>query len=51
MSKFTATLAMLAGAAALTACTTTDPYTGMPVRNNTGTGVLAGRTMAGDTGY
>ena len=51
MSKFTATLAMLAGAAALTACTTTDPYTGMPVRNNTGTGVLAGALGGAALGY
>ncbi|CAN5906573.1 OmpA family protein [soil metagenome] len=51
MSKFTATLAMLAGAATLTACTTTDPYTGMPVRNNTGTGVLAGALGGAALGY
>jgi outer membrane protein OmpA-like peptidoglycan-associated protein len=36
----------LMGATALVACTTTDPYTGMPVRNNTGTG-RAGRGGVG----
>ncbi|MDO8380247.1 glycine zipper domain-containing protein, partial [Phenylobacterium sp.] len=51
MTKITATLAMLIGAAALTACTTTDPYTGMPVRNNTGTGVIAGALGGAALGY
>lgn len=43
--------AALLGAAALTACSTTDPYTGMPVRNNTGTGVLAGAAGGALLGY
>jgi outer membrane protein OmpA-like peptidoglycan-associated protein len=43
--------AVLLGAAALTACSTTDPYTGMPVRNNTGTGVLAGAAGGALLGY
>ncbi len=43
MMKKTAPWIALAGAAVLAAaCTTTDPYTGMPVRNNTGTGALDG---------
>lgn len=33
------------------ACTTTDPYTGMPVRNNTGTGVLSGAAAGAALGY
>ena len=41
----------LAGALALAACTTTDPYTGMPVRNNTGTGVLTGAGIGAALGY
>jgi len=41
----------LAGALTLAACTTTDPYTGMPVRNNTGTGVLTGAGVGAVLGY
>ena len=47
----TALVFMLLGAGALTACTTTDPYTGMPVRNNTGTGALAGAGAGALLGY
>jgi len=47
----TAIAVMFLGAGALTACTTTDPYTGMPVRNNTGTGVLAGAAGGALLGY
>ena len=43
--------AVLMGASALVACTTTDPYTGMPVRNNTGTGVLTGAGVGAVLGY
>jgi len=43
--------ALLIGAGAMTACTTTDPYTGMPVRNNTGTGALAGAAGGALLGY
>ena len=50
MRKF-ALAAVLMGATALVACTTTDPYTGMPVRNNTGTGVLAGAAGGALLGY
>lgn len=38
--------ALLAGA-----CTTTDPYTGQPVRSNTRTGVLAGAAAGALLGY
>jgi outer membrane protein OmpA-like peptidoglycan-associated protein len=41
----------VAGASALAACTTTDPYTGMPVRNNTGTGALVGAGAGALLGY
>lgn len=41
----------LMSAAVLSACTTTDPYTGMPVRNNTGTGVLTGAGVGAVLGY
>ena len=37
-----ASIAALLGA---TACTTTDPYSSTPGRNNTGTGVIAGGPM------
>lgn len=47
----TAIAAMFLAAGALTACTTTDPYTGMPVRNNTGTGALAGAAGGALLGY
>lgn len=51
LGRKTALAALLVGAAALTACSTTDPYTGMPVRNNTGTGVLAGAAGGALLGY
>jgi outer membrane protein OmpA-like peptidoglycan-associated protein len=40
-----------AGAMVLGACTTTDPYRSGPVRNNTGTGVLAGALLGAGLGY
>lgn len=51
MTRKLALAAVLLGAAAMTACTTTDPYTGMPVRNNTGTGALAGAAGGALLGY
>lgn len=46
------TLALSAGAAAtLAACTTTDPYTGEPVRSNTRTGALVGAGIGAALGY
>lgn len=39
------------GLGLVAACTTTDPYTGMPVRNNTGTGVLTGAAAGAALGY
>lgn len=51
LGRKTTLVAVLMGAAALVACTTTDPYTGMPVRNNTGTGVLAGAAGGALLGY
>lgn len=51
LRRKTTLVAVLMGAAALVACTTTDPYTGMPVRNNTGTGVLAGAGAGALLGY
>ena len=51
LGRKTALAALLVGAAALTACSTTDPYTGMPVRNNTGTGVLTGAGIGAALGY
>ena len=54
MPKFArkTTLALvLMSAGALAACTTTDPYTGMPVRNNTGTGALTGAGVGAVLGY
>lgn len=41
----------LAGLLALGACTTTDPYTGQVVRDNTRTGVLAGAAGGALLGY
>ncbi|WP_372707232.1 OmpA family protein [Brevundimonas sp.] len=38
-------------AALLGACTTTDPYSSMPGRNNTGTGVIAGAIGGAVLGY
>jgi outer membrane protein OmpA-like peptidoglycan-associated protein len=51
MMKKTALCVALMGVAALAACSTTDPYTGMPVRNNTGTGVLTGAGVGAVLGY
>jgi outer membrane protein OmpA-like peptidoglycan-associated protein len=51
MMKKTAPWIALMGAATLAACTTTDPYTGMPVRNNTGTGALSGAGIGAALGY
>lgn len=51
MRKLTALGACILGAAALTACTTTDPYTGQVVRNNTGTGAIAGALGGAALGY
>ncbi|PIC01757.1 OmpA family protein [Caulobacter sp. X] len=51
MTRKFALAAVLVGAGALAACTTTDPYTGMPVRNNTGTGALAGAGAGALLGY
>ncbi|MDP1875510.1 OmpA family protein [Phenylobacterium sp.] len=51
MRHLTAASVGLLGAFALTACTTTDPYTGQQVRNNTGTGVLAGALGGAALGY
>jgi outer membrane protein OmpA-like peptidoglycan-associated protein len=50
MNKTAVGVAML-GALALAACTTTDPNTGMSVRNNTGTGALAGAGVGAALGY
>jgi outer membrane protein OmpA-like peptidoglycan-associated protein len=41
----------LTAAAALAACTTTDPYTGEVVRDNTGTGAIVGAIGGGLLGY
>ncbi len=41
----------LSAAAALAACTTTDPYTGEVVRDNTGTGAIVGAIGGGLLGY
>jgi outer membrane protein OmpA-like peptidoglycan-associated protein len=45
--------AALAGvlAAALAGCATVDPYTGQPVRNNTGTGAIIGAAAGAGLGY
>lgn len=43
--------ACLLGSTALAACTTVDPYTGETVRNNTGTGVIAGAVGGALLGY
>ncbi|MDX5330079.1 MAG: OmpA family protein [Pseudomonadota bacterium] len=51
MRHLTAVSASLLGAFALTACTTTDPYTGQTVRNNTGTGAIAGALGGAALGY
>lgn len=49
--KKTALFACLAGALAVAACTTTDPYTGQTVRNNTGSGALLGAGLGAALGY
>ena len=51
MRKLTALGACILGAGALAACTTTDPYTGQVVRNNTGTGAIAGALGGAALGY
>ena len=53
MSKLLATGTALAAAlsAGLAGCTTVDPYTGQPVRNNTGTGAIAGALGGAALGY
>lgn len=51
MLKTTAIGAALLGAMALGACTTIDPNTGETVRNNTGTGVIAGAVGGALLGY
>jgi outer membrane protein OmpA-like peptidoglycan-associated protein len=51
MIKKTAVAVAAISALALTACTTTDSATGMPVRNNTGTGALAGAGVGAVLGY
>ena len=51
MRLLTAASVGLLGAFALAACTTTDPYTGQQVRNNTGTGALAGALGGAALGY
>ena len=45
------TLATCLTAAALAACTTTDPYTGEVVRDNTGSGAIIGAIGGGLLGY
>jgi outer membrane protein OmpA-like peptidoglycan-associated protein len=47
----TALIACLFGATALTACTTTDPYTGETVRSNTRTGAIIGAAVGAGLGY
>lgn len=45
-------IVLLAGAAALvTACTTTDPYSGERVRSNTRTGAVVGAVLGAGLGY
>ena len=51
MRNWTALAACIVGAGALAACTTTDPYTGQVVRNNTGTGAIAGALGGAALGY
>lgn len=51
MRNLTALAACILGAGALAACTTTDPYTGQVVRNNTGTGAIAGALGGAALGY
>lgn len=51
MRNLSALAACMLGAVALSACTTTDPYTGQVVRNNTGTGAIAGALGGAALGY
>ena len=51
MRNWTALAACILGAGAMSACTTVDPYTGQQVRNNTGTGALAGALGGAALGY
>lgn len=51
MARMLATGACLGAFATLAACTTVDPYTGETVRNNTGTGVIAGALGGALLGY
>ena len=51
MRNWTALAACILGAGAMSACTTVDPYTGQTVRNNTGTGALAGALGGAALGY
>ena len=44
-------LSAAVGSLALAACTTTDPYSSTPRRNNTGTGVLTGALAGAALGY
>ncbi|MBN8528694.1 MAG: OmpA family protein [Caulobacterales bacterium] len=48
LALVTTSIAVLVGAAA---CTTTDPYSSTPRRNNTGTGVIAGALGGALLGY
>jgi outer membrane protein OmpA-like peptidoglycan-associated protein len=48
LALVSASIAVLVGAAA---CTTTDPYSSTPRRNNTGTGVIAGALGGALLGY
>jgi outer membrane protein OmpA-like peptidoglycan-associated protein len=49
--RYTPVIACLLGATALTACTTTDPYTGQTVRSNTRTGAIIGAAVGAGLGY
>jgi outer membrane protein OmpA-like peptidoglycan-associated protein len=51
MLKTSALAVCLLAATALGACTTIDPYSGETVRNNTGTGVIAGALGGALLGY
>jgi hypothetical protein len=51
MKKIAPWIALMGAASLTAACTTTDPYTGMPVRNNTGTGALSGAGIGAVLGY
>lgn len=49
--KKTSLIACLMAATAMTACTTTDPYTGQTVRSNTRTGAILGAIAGAGLGY